>query len=416
MHTNNLNYEFFLAKRIIGSKAYKSSVSAPIIKIGIAAIAIGIVVMMIAIATGIGLQQKIRDKVVAFNGHVTISNFDSNNSQESIVPISKNQEFYPEFKSVDGINHIQAVATKFGVIRTATDFEGIILKGVGEDYTWDYFKDFLVEGRLPDYTKDRNEDVLMSQFIANKMGFKLGDKFNTYFIKDDTNKPPNIITYTIVGIYNSGFQEFDASYIIGDIKHIQRLNKWEDTEIGNFELFIDDFDQLKDIGTEVYKSTPPTFNTQTIVEKFYSIFEWIKIFDNNIYAIIGIMILVAGINMITALLVLILERTQMIGVLKALGSNNWSIRKLFLFNASYLIVLGLVWGNIIGLGLLFTQKYLKLFPLDPSIYYVTEVPVYININYIIALNVGTFILCLLMLLIPSYIITKISPVKAMRFE
>ncbi len=416
MHTNNLNYEYFLAKRIIGSKAYKSSVSAPIIKIGIAAIAIGIVVMMIAIATGIGLQQKIRDKVVAFNGHIIISNFDSNNSQESVVPISTQQDFYPEFNSIDGINHIQAVATKFGVIRTATDFEGVILKGVGKDFTWKYFKDFLIAGRLPDYTKDRNEDVLMSQFIANKMGFKLGDKFNTYFIKDDTNKPPSIITYTIVGIYNSGFQEFDASYIIGDIRHVQRLNKWDNTQIGNFEVFIDDFDRVQEIGTEVYKNTPPTLNTQTIVDKFYSIFEWIKIFDNNIYAIIGIMILVAGINMITALLVLILERTQMIGVLKALGSNNWSIRKLFLFNASYLIILGLFWGNIIGLGLLFAQKYLKLFPLDPSIYYVTEAPVYINLNYIIALNVGTFVLCLVMLLVPSYIITKISPVKAMRFE
>ncbi len=416
MHTNNLNYEYFLAKRIIGNKAYKSSVSAPIIKIGIAAITIGIVVMMIAIATGIGLQQKIRDKVVAFNGHITISNFDSNNSQESVVPISTHQEFYPEFKSVEGINHIQGVATKFGVIRTATDFEGIVLKGVGKDFTWDYFKEFLIEGRLPDFTKDRTEDVLISKFIANKMGFKLGDKFNTYFIKDDTNKPPSIITYNIVGIYNSGFQEFDASYIIGDIRHIQRLNKWDDTQIGNFELFVDDFDEVHDIGMEVYKNTPPTLNTQTILDKFYSIFEWIKIFDNNIYAIIGIMILVAGINMITALLVLILERTQMIGVLKALGSNNWSIRKLFLFNAAYLIVLGLFWGNVIGLGLLFAQKYLKLFPLDPSVYYVTEAPVYINLDYIIALNVGTFVLCLVMLLVPSYIITKISPVKAMRFE
>ncbi|WP_066226218.1 ABC transporter permease [Formosa haliotis] len=411
-----MNYEYFLAKRIIGNKAYKSSVSAPIIKIGIAAITIGIVVMMIAIATGIGLQQKIRDKVVAFNGHITISNFDSNNSQESVVPISTHQEFYPEFKSVEGINHIQGVATKFGVIRTATDFEGIVLKGVGKDFTWDYFKEFLIEGRLPDFTKDRTEDVLISKFIANKMGFKLGDKFNTYFIKDDTNKPPSIITYNIVGIYNSGFQEFDASYIIGDIRHIQRLNKWDDTQIGNFELFVDDFDEVHDIGMEVYKNTPPTLNTQTILDKFYSIFEWIKIFDNNIYAIIGIMILVAGINMITALLVLILERTQMIGVLKALGSNNWSIRKLFLFNAAYLIVLGLFWGNVIGLGLLFAQKYLKLFPLDPSVYYVTEAPVYINLDYIIALNVGTFVLCLVMLLVPSYIITKISPVKAMRFE
>lgn len=411
-----MNYEYFIAKRIIGSKAYKSSISAPIIKIGIAAIAIGIVVMMIAIATGIGLQQKIRDKVVAFNGHIIISNFDSNNSQESIVPISKNQDFYPEFKSVDGIKHIQAVATKFGVIRTATDFEGVILKGVGADYSWNYFKDFLVEGRLPDFTKKRNEEVLMSEYIANRLKLKVGETFQMIFRKDDPNKLPNIITYTIVGIYNSGFQDFDATYVIGDIRHIQRINNWDSDQVGNFEVFIDDYNQLQQKGIEIYKNTPSTFNTQTVSEKYASIFEWIKIFDKNIYGIIAIMILVAGINMITALLVLILERTQMIGILKALGSNNWSIRKLFLYNASYLIFLGLLWGNIIGFGLLYAQKYYKLFPLDPSVYYVSEAPVYINFAYIIALNIGTLVLCMVMLLVPSYMITKISPVKAIKFE
>jgi lipoprotein-releasing system permease protein len=417
--SKNLNYEFFIAKRIIGSKAYKSSISAPIIKIGIAAIAIGIVVMMVAIATGIGLQQKIRDKVVAFNGHATITNYDSNLSQESIVPISidsSTQSFYPEFKTVEGIKHIQAVATKFGVIRTDTDFEGAVLKGVGADYNWDYFKEFLVAGKLPDYTQKRNEDILISQYLANRLKFKVNDKVQMVFAKEDPNKLPNIITYTIVGIYNSGFQDFDATYLIGDIRHLQRINGWKSNQIGDFEVFVDDYSDLERKGIEIFQNTPSTLNTQTITEKYYSIFEWIKIFDNNIYGIIGIMILVAGINMITALLVLILERTQMIGILKALGSNNWSIRKLFLYNATYLIVLGLFWGNGIGLGLLFAQKQFKLFPLDPSVYYVTEAPVYINLSYIMALNVGTLVLCLVMLLVPSYIITKISPVKAMRFD
>ncbi|MFB9058004.1 ABC transporter permease [Mariniflexile ostreae] len=411
-----MNYEFFIAKRIIGSKAYKSSVSAPIIKIGIAAIAIGIVVMMIAIATGIGLQQKIRDKVVAFNGHVTITNYDSNASQESIVPISSNQEFYPEFKTVEGIKHIQAVATKFGVIRTETDFEGAVLKGVGGDYNWDYFKEFLLEGRVPNYEGARNEEVLISQYLANRLKFKLQDKLQMVFAKEDPNKMPNIITYTIVGIYSSGYQDFDATYLIGDIRHLQRINGWKPDQVGNFEVFIDNYNDLDQKGVEIFKNTPSTLNSQTITEKYYSVFEWIKIFDNNIYGIIGIMILVAGINMVTALLVLILERTQMIGILKALGSNNWSIRKLFLYNAAYLIILGLFWGNVIGLSLLFAQKFLKLIPLDPSVYYVTEAPVYINLGYILALNIGTLVLCLVMLLVPSYIITKISPVKAMRFD
>ena len=412
-----MNYEFFIAKRIIGGKAYKNSVSAPIIKIGITAIAIGVIVMLIAIATGLGLQQKVRDKVAAFNGHVSITNYDSNASNESQFPISIHQEIYPEFKSVQGVSHIQAVATKFGVIRTETDFEGMVLKGVGEDYKWDYFKDFLVEGRLPAYTNDLSNEVIISSYLANRLHLKLDETFQTVFGKNDINKLPNIITYKIVGIYSSGFQEFDKTYVIGDIKHIQRINKWTPDQIGNFEVFINDFSQLQDKGIEIYKAIPSQLNTQTIEQKFVSIFEWIKIFDNNTYGIIGIMIIVAGINMITALLVLILERTQMIGILKALGSSNWSIRKIFLYNATYLIGLGLLWGNLIGLGLLFTQQYFGLlkFP-NPEQYYMSVIPVDISLGYILVLNIGTFIACLLMLLVPSVIITKISPVKAIRFE
>ncbi|GGD26949.1 ABC transporter permease [Hyunsoonleella pacifica] len=411
-----MNYEYFIAKRIIGGKAYKSSISAPIIKIGIAAIAIGMLVMMIAIATGIGLQEKIREKVVAFNGHATITNYDSNISQESIVPISKTQEFYPEFKAVEGITHIQAVATKFGVIRTEIDFEGAVLKGVGSDYNWQYFKAFLVEGCIPSFEKKWSEEVLISEYLVKRLGLRLGDKFQMHFLKDDTEKPPNIITFEIVGIYNSRFQDFDETYLIGNLRHIQRINKWKEDEIGNFEVFIEDYNDIERMGVEIFQNTPSTLNTSTINEKFYSIIEWVKIFDKNIYGIIGIMILVAGINMITALLVLILERTQMIGILKALGSSNWSIRKVFLYNASYLIVLGLFWGNVLGVSILLAQKYFKVLEMNPDVYYVTEAPVYINWSYILGLNIGTLLLCLLMLLVPSYIITKISPVKAIRFE
>ena len=411
-----MNYEYFIAKRIIASKAYKSSISAPIIKIGIAAIAIGIVVMMIAIATGIGLQQKIRDKVVAFNGHITIANYDNNNSQESIVPISKSQDFYPKFKTVEGINHIQGVATRLGLIRTETDFEVAVYKGVDKDYDWRYFESFLVQGRMPNLDAKWSEEVLISEYLANRLGFKLGASFQMVFVNKDPEKAPNYVKCNIVGLYNSGFQDLDKQYVMGNLRHIQRLNKWKDDDIGNFEVFIKDYNDLEQKGIEIYKNTPSKLNSQTVTDKFYSIFEWLKIFDSNIYGIIGIMILIAGINMITALLVLILERTQMIGILKALGSDNWSIRKLFIYNAFYLILLGLFIGNIIGLGLLFAQKYFKIVPLDPSVYYVTEVPVYISWGYIVALNIGTMMMCLLMLLLPSYIITKISPVKAIRFE
>tara|TARA_B100001057_G_scaffold5166_1_gene4687 strand:- start:30012 stop:31244 length:1233 start_codon:yes stop_codon:yes gene_type:complete len=410
-----LNFELFIAKRIIGNKAYKSSVSAPIIKIGIAAIAIGIIVMLIAIATGLGLQQKIRDKVVAFNGHIEITNYDTNASDESQVPISINQEFYPKFNAVEGITHIQGVATKFAVIRTETDFEGVVVKGVGADYKWDYFKEFLVEGRVPDFSGKRNEEILISSYLANRLGFKVGDKFQTLF-GEDLNKIPRIINYEIVGIYNSGFQELDEKFCIADLRHIQRLNKWEADQIGSFEVFIEDFSEIEEKYEEVFKEIPSLLNATPVNQKYYTVFEWIKIFESNINIIIAIMIIVAGINMITTLLVLILERTNMIGILKALGSSNWSVRKIFLYNASYLIGLGLLWGNIIGLGLLFAQKHFKLFPLNPDTYYVSEAPVYLNWDYILILNVGTFVACLLMLLIPSVIISKISPVKAIRFD
>lgn len=407
-----MNFELFIAKRIIGNKTYKSSVSAPIIKIGIAAIAIGIIVMLIAIATGFGLQQKIRDKVVAFNGHIEITNYDTNASDESQSPISLNQEFYPKFKTIEGIKYVQGVATKFAIIRTETDFEGVVVKGVGANYNWEYFKDFLVDGRLPDFTQKRNEEILISKYLANRLRFQVGDKFQTLF---DENRP-RIINFEIVGIYNSGFQELDEKFCIADLRHIQRLNKWDADQVGNFEVFIEDFSELDEKYQQVYKEIPSLLNATAITQKYYTVFEWIKIFDNNTYGIIAIMILVAGINMITALLVLILERTSMIGVLKALGSSNWTIRKVFLYNASYLVGLGLLWGNIIGLGLLFAQKYFKLFPLNPDTYYVSEAPVYISWDYILLLNIGTFVICLLMLLIPSIIISKISPVKAIRFD
>jgi lipoprotein-releasing system permease protein len=410
-----LNLELFIAKRIISSKAYKSSVSAPIIKIGIAAIAIGVIVMLIAIATGLGLQQKIRDKVVAFNGHIEITNYDTNESDESQVPISLDQDFYPEFKTVAGVNHVQAVATKFAVIRTESDFEGVVVKGVGADFKWRYFEEFLVDGRLPDYSGNRNEEILISKYLAKRLNFKVGDRFQTLF-GENLNKLPRIINFEIVGIYNSGFQELDEKFCFADLRHIQRLNKWEADQVGSFEVFIEDFDDIEAKSRQIYREIPSLLNATPITQKYYTVFEWIKIFDNNTYGIIIIMIVVAGINMITALLVLILERTSMIGILKALGSSNWSIRKVFLYNASYLIGLGLFWGNLIGLSLLFIQKYFKLFPLNPDTYYVSEAPVYISVDYVVLLNIGTFLACLFMLLIPSVIISRISPVKAIRFD
>jgi len=411
-----LNLEYFIAKRLITAKDYKSSISSPIIKIAISAIAIGMIMMIVSVATGIGLQQKIRDKVSAFNGHIIISNYDNNQSEVTLVPVSKNQDFYPKFNSVPGLSHIQAIASKAGIIRTETAFEGIILKGVGTDYQWDNIKEYIVSGKLPDFSKNLNQEVLISQLLANRLNLKAGDSFNTFFIKEDQNKLPNIRRFKITGIFNSGFQDFDATYIIGDIRHIQRINKWKSDQVGAFEVFANDFDNIKSIGEQVYEQTSSTLDTKTIIEKYSYIFEWLKLFDLNIIIILAVMILVATINMVVALLVLILERTQMIGILKALGSNNWSVRKIFLYNAFYLIIRGLFWGNLIGISLLLIQQYFGIIKLNPENYYVNQAPVYINLGYILLLNLLTITVCFLVLLIPSYIITKISPVKAIRFD
>ncbi len=401
-----MNYELFVAKRIIAGKEYKSSISSPIIKIAITAIALGLIIMMISVATGAGLQQKIRDKMSGFKGHIQITNYDNNNSDVSIIPVSTQQPFYPKFRGVDGIKNIQVFANKTGLIRTETDFEGIVFKGVSSDYDWTFFQEYLLEGRVPDFNQKRTRDVLLSKTLVNRLKLNLKDTIRVSFFKTDVKKPPS--TYKLVG-------EFDKNMILGDIREVQRLNKWNDDQVGGFEILIDDFDELEEKGNRVYENIDSNLDATTIIANYPAIFDWIELFDNNIWFIIAIMILVAGINMITALLVLILERIPMIGILKALGSSNWSIRKVFLYNATYLILKGMFWGNLIGLSLLLLQSYFGFITLDPENYYVSVVPVHIDVLSLILLNLGTLILCFAMLIIPSVIITKIQPSKSIKF-
>lgn len=421
---NTLNLEYFIAKRLTTAKSTKSSISKPIIKIAITAIAIGIIMMIVSVATGIGLQEKIRQKVSAFNGHIIISVLDDNQSIVSSVPVSTDQDFYPKFKSINGIKHIQAVATKAGMIRTEDSFEGVVFKGVSKDFLWENIEEYIIEGRKPviDTNVSENNEILISEYLANRLLLKNGDKFNTFFMKEDNNQPPNLRVFKIVGIYNSGFQEFDASYIMGDIRHIQRMNKWKSDQVGAFEVFVDDFTLIQQKGKEVYENTfnknnaEQTLDTQTIVDKYFYIFEWLHLFDFNIIVILIIMVVVATINMAVALLVLILERTQMIGILKALGASNWSVRKIFLYNAFHIIVRGLFWGNLIALSLILLQQQFEIIKLNPENYYVTVAPVDFNWLYFLLINIGTVLISLLVLLIPSFIVTRISPVKAIRFD
>ena len=390
-----MNFELFIAKRIISGKKYKNSISSPIIKIAVTAIALGITIMLIAVSTAVGLQLKIRDKMAGFKGHIQIVNFDSNNSDVSTTPIKKNQDFYPNFKNLTGIKNIQIFANKAGILRTETDFEGIIFKGVSTDYDWSFFQEYLVEGKVPNLNQSRNTQILLSEMLINSLQLKLNDTILATFIKSEESKLPSNRKYIISGIYNTGFSQFDKNMMIGDIKEVQNLNNWSENEIGGFEVILENLQEISIKGDQIYNEIDSTLNSKTIVEMYPNIFEWIQLFDNNVWFIIAIMILIAGINMITALLVLILERVQMIGILKALGSNNYSIQKIFLYNASYLILKGLFWGNVIGLSILFMQYYFKIITLNPETYYVSTMPVYISFTAILLLNIGTLVLCFL---------------------
>ena len=410
-----MNYELFIAKRIIAGKKYKNSISSPIIKIAITAIALGIIIMLIAVATASGLQTKIRDKMAGFKGHVQIVNYDNNNSDVSTTPINIEQDFYPEFKNIEGIKNVQIFASKGGIIRTNTDFEGIVFKGVSSDYDWSFFKEYLIAGAFPDFDQSRTKEVLLSQTIMNRLQLKLNDTIATTFLKTTSSKLPSNRKYRICGIYNSGFAPFDKNMMIGDIREVQRLNKWTENQVGGFEVLLNNFNDIEEKSEQIYRNISGTLNANSITKLYPTVFKWIKLFDNNLWFIIGIMILIAGINMITALLVLILERVQMIGILKALGSHNASIRRIFLYNASYLILKGLFWGNSIGLTIIGVQYFFKIITLNPETYYVATMPVHISISVILALNIGTLVLCFLMLIIPSFIITKINPSKSIKF-
>ena len=273
-----------------------------------------------------------------------------------------------------------------------------------------------MKGKVPSFNESRNREILLSEALVNRLKINLNDTILATFIKSETSKLPSNRKYIVSGIYNTGFAQFDKNMMIGDIKEVQNLNNWTENEVGGFEIILENFDEIALKGNQIYNEIDSTLNSKTIIEMYPSIFEWIELFDNNVWFIIAIMILIAGINMITALLVLILERVQMIGILKAIGSNNYSIQKIFLYNASVLILKGLFWGNLIGLSIIGIQYFFKIITLDPEKYYVANMPVYISFSVFVLLNIGTLICCFLMLIIPSFIVSKIHPSKAIKFS
>lgn len=414
-----MNLPYFIARRLIRGRTEKTSFSRPINVIAIVGIAMGLAVMIIAVAVLTGFKQQIRDKIVGFGSNIQILNFDSNLSLETI-PVSDTQAFIPKIKEMDGIKHVQVFATKAGIIKTTEAIQGVVLKGVGSDFDWDFFRSNIIDGTVFSVSDTgRTNEVIISKKISDMLRLKTGDSFAMYFVQD----PPRSRRFTVSGIYETSLEEFDKMYVFCDIGHIKRLNGWTDDQVSGFEIFIDDFDRLDEMTLAVRNQVgyrlleeETKFKVTNIRLRYPQIFDWLNFQDMNVFIIITLMLLVAGFNMISGLLIIILEKTNMIGVFKALGSDNGTIRKIFLYQAGWLIAKGLLWGNIIGLGLAFLQLKTGVISLDPSSYYIKTVPVNMELSHIILLNAGTMIIIILMLLVPSQLISRITPVKAIRYD
>ena len=415
-----MNTEFFIAKRIISEKKEKKGISQPIVTIAVIGISLGLAVMILAVAIASGFKTEISNKLIGFGSHIQIINYDTNISYET-APIKKDQPFFKDVKNLKGVKQIQQFGIKAGIIKTKSqDIHGVVLKGVGTDFDWSFFEQSIVAGktfRVDDTS--RTDKIIISEHIANLLKLKPGDKIAAYFIQD----PPRMRVFSIAGIYNTSLAEFDEKFIIVDLGHIQRLNNWNKNQISGYEVIIDNFSQIDKIARDVrdivgfnFDPSGAKLKVQNIKEKYPQMFDWLNLTDMNVWIILILMTAVAGFNMVSSLLILILERTNMIGILKAIGTQNWSIRKIFLYQSAFLISKGLFWGNLIGIAICFIQMKFQLFSLDPSSYYLEAVPINLKLWHILALNLGTLFVTVLMLVIPSYIISKLSPEKTIRFE
>ena len=417
-----MNIERFIAKRILSGSGASNQLSRPIVRISVWGIVLGLAVMILAVAIVTGFQNEIKAKLIGFNSHIQLSNYDNNVSAEP-KPISRIQPFLAALKSDPDIRHIEVYATKNGIVKTKTDNEGILLKGVSADYDWSFLNSNFVEGEAFLLNDTVSKNIVISKYLSDKLNFKLNDKMIIYFIVDRFDSLGNKIRtetaakdFYISGIYETGLEDVDKTLVLSDIRRIQKMNGWSENEVAGFEISINDYKKIDDIGYEIDALVGQGLVAQTIKQTNPAIFSWLDMMDMNAIIILVLMVVVAGINMMSALLILILERTNMIGILKAMGAGNGSIQKIFLYNAVYLIGKGMIWGNVFGISIALIQKYFGIFKLDPTAYYISQIPINLSILHIILLNAGTLVCCILMLIIPSFIISKITPVKAIRFS
>lgn len=416
---SRLNTELFIARRIIGPNGKRRSFSNSIVSIATFGIALGLAAMIVSVSIVTGFKKEISNKVVGFGSHIQLVNLDSNTSYETF-PVNKEIDYLDDIQRISGVKTIQTYAIKAGIIRVNENNQGVVLKGIGEDYDWEFLDKSIIAGealRVQDSVRTNN--VLISEDIASMLELEVGDSFNMYFIQD----PIRARKFTISGIYRTSLVEFDKLYVFGDIKHVQKLNNWSDMQVSGFEVLLDDIRDVRETGEKIndilasnFTEEGPHLKVIPIQEKYNQIFDWLNLMDTNVIVLIVLLIIVAGFNMISGLLIFILERTNMIGILKGLGAVDITIRRIFLYQSGYLAIKGLLWGNFIGLLLCIIQLKFKIISLDPSSYYLDTVPINLNFIHIILLNIGTLFSTFLFLLIPSMIISKVSPEKSIRFN
>jgi lipoprotein-releasing system permease protein len=405
-----LNFAAYIAQRL--SASGQKSFSRLIVRIAVAGVALSVAVMIIALAIVTGFQREIRDKITGFGSHIQIAQVDLNNSYETPA-LYKHQPFIRDIGQLNGVKHIQGYATKAGLIRTSTDIEAIVMKGIGNDFDWSFFADKLIRGNSFQCSDSSvSNEVVISKYTADKLRLDTGMSLVIYFIQD----PVRVRKFHISGIYETGLEEFDKLYLLCDIGHIQKLNDWSSSMVGGIEIQLSDFDHLDEITGQVNELIGYQYEANSIRELNPNLFEWLELLDVNVIVIMVLMFLVSTINMITAILILILERTPMIGLFKSFGSTSGGIRKIFMLISARLILWGIVWGNLIGLGVCLVQKHFQLIKLDQASYYMNSVPVNLQLSHLLFISAATLVLCTLAMLIPVLLVNRISPIRSIRFE
>ncbi|MFT3740163.1 MAG: ABC transporter permease [Breznakibacter sp.] len=414
-----MNLALFIANRIRKGEVAGKVLAGPVVKVATLGVALGMAVMIISVAVGLGFKKEVREKVIGFGGHIQVMSYDYNLSYE-VNPIRENEGLLAELKAIKGVRHVQKFISKPGIIKAGGEVHGLVLKGVSTDYDWSFFKNILIEGEIPELPADSaSNQILVSKPVANMLRLKVGDGVPMYFLE----KQIRARKFVVAGIFDSSLPEFDELFAVVDFRQVQKLNNWDDGQIAGYEVLVNDFDQIDDIAGQARMVTAGYIDpdgimlrTRSIKESQPQIFGWLDLLDTNIVVILALITLVAGFNMISGLLILILERTNMIGILKALGAGNLLLRKVFVYVAVSIVGRGLLWGNVVGIGLCLLQKCTGLISLDPTNYYLEKVPVYIDPTYLIVLNAGSVAVTTLMLLGPSYFVARISPSRAIRFD